>query len=47
MNISREALPVPDKYRGEFTQSSIALSKGSLKEELEKEPKELKGFAAS
>jgi hypothetical protein len=37
---------VPDKYRGECTQLSIELSTGFPMEELEKGPKDLKGFAA-
>jgi hypothetical protein len=35
----------PDKYRGRCSQLTIGLSAGSLMEELEKELKELKGFA--
>ena len=34
-----------DKYRGGHSQLSIELSTGSPMEELEKGPKELKGFA--
>jgi hypothetical protein len=40
------ALPVPDKYRGECSQSTIGLSIRSPMEELEKGPKELKELAA-
>jgi hypothetical protein len=36
---------VPDKYRSGCSQTSIGLSIGSPMEELEKAPKELKGFA--
>jgi hypothetical protein len=42
-----EALPEPDKYRGEFWQSINGLSTGSQMEDLEKGPKKLRGFAAS
>jgi hypothetical protein len=42
-----EALPVPDKYRGGYSQPNIGLITGSLMEELKKKPKELKGFAAT
>jgi hypothetical protein len=42
--VSWEALPVPDKYRGECTQPSIGLSTGFPMVELEKGPKEVKGF---
>jgi hypothetical protein len=44
--VSWEALPVPDKYRSGFSQPSIGLSTRSPMKELEKGPKELKGFAA-
>jgi hypothetical protein len=44
--VSREALPVPDKYRSGCSQPSIGLSTGFPVEELEKVPKELKGFEA-
>jgi hypothetical protein len=44
--VSGEALPVPDKYRGGCSQPFIGLSTGSPMEEIEKGPKELKGFAA-
>jgi hypothetical protein len=44
--VSWEALPVPDKYRSGCSQPSIGLSKESPMKELEKGPKELKGFAA-
>ena len=44
--VSWEALPVPDKYRSGCSQPSIGLSTGSPMKELEKVPKELKGFAA-
>jgi hypothetical protein len=37
---------VPEKYRGGCFQSTIGLSTGSSMEKLEKELKELKGFAA-
>jgi hypothetical protein len=43
--VSWEALPVPDKYRCGCSQPTIRLSTGSPMEELEKGPKELKGFA--
>ena len=42
---SSEALPVPGEYSGGCSQSTIRLSTGSPMEELEKGPKELKGFA--
>jgi hypothetical protein len=45
--VSWEALPVCDKYRSGGSQPSIGLSTGSPVEELEKGPKELKGFAAA
>jgi hypothetical protein len=45
MAVSWEALPKPDKYRGGCSQSTIGLSVGSLMEDLEKELKELRGFA--
>jgi hypothetical protein len=41
------ALPVPDKYRSQFSQPSIELSTGSPMKELEKGLKELNGFAAT
>ena len=41
-----EALLVHDKYRGGHSKPSIELSIGSPMGELEKGPKELKGFAA-
>ena len=44
--VSCEAMPVPAKYRSRCSQSSIGWSTGSLMKELEKVPKELKGFAA-
>ena len=45
--VAWEVLPVPDKYRSECSQSSIRWwSTGSPRKELEKVPKELKGFAA-
>ena len=44
--VSWEALPVPDKYRSGCSQPSTGLSTGSPIKELEKVPKELKGFAA-
>jgi hypothetical protein len=37
---------VPGKYRSGCSQPSIGLSIGSPKKELERGPKELKGFAA-
>jgi hypothetical protein len=40
-----EDLPVPDKYRSECSQPSFGLSTQSPMKELEKGPKELKGFA--
>jgi hypothetical protein len=44
--VSWEALPVPDKYRSGSSQQFIGQSAGSPMKELEKVPKELKGFAA-
>jgi hypothetical protein len=44
--VSREALPVPDKYRSGCSQSSIELSTGPPMKELAKGPKELKDLAA-
>jgi hypothetical protein len=44
--LSWEALPVPGKYRSGYSQSSIGWSTGSTMKELEKVPKELKGFSA-
>jgi hypothetical protein len=44
--VSWEALPVPGKYRDGCLQSSIRQSTESPMKELEKVPKELKGFAA-
>ena len=41
----RGALQEPDKYRGRCSNSTIGLSTGSPMEDLEKELKELKGFA--
>jgi hypothetical protein len=38
-------MPVPDKYRSGCSEPSIRLSIGSSMKELEKVPKELKGFA--
>jgi hypothetical protein len=43
MTVSREALSVPGKYRSGCSQPSIGQS---TMKELEKVPKELKGFAA-
>jgi hypothetical protein len=43
--VSREALPVPDKYRSGCSQPTIGLSTGFPMEEVEKGLKELKGFA--
>jgi hypothetical protein len=39
-------MPVPDKYRGGCSQPVIGLSTESPMEEIEKGPKELKGFAS-
>jgi hypothetical protein len=44
--VSWEALPVPDKYKSGCSQPSIGLSIGPPMMDLEKGPKELKGFAA-
>jgi hypothetical protein len=44
--VSGEALTVPDKYRSGCSQPSIRWSTGSTMKELDKVPKELKGFAA-
>jgi hypothetical protein len=44
--VSWEALPVPGKFRSGCSQPSIGWSTGSPMKELEKVPKELKGFAA-
>jgi hypothetical protein len=41
-----EALPVPDKFRGGYSQSTIGLSTGSPMRELEKGSKELKELSA-
>jgi hypothetical protein len=46
MPVSLEALAKPDKYSGRCSQPTIGLSMGSLMKELEKELKELRGFAA-
>jgi hypothetical protein len=43
--VSSEAMPVPGKYRGGCSQSSIGWNTGPPVEELEKVPKELKGSA--
>jgi hypothetical protein len=43
--VSWEALPVPEKYRNGCSQPSIGWRTGALKE-LQKVPKELKGFVA-
>ena len=43
--VSQKALPEPDKYRGGCLQPTIVLSIEYLKDELEKELKELRGFA--
>jgi hypothetical protein len=40
-----QRLPEPGKYRGICLQSTIGLGTGFPMEELEKGPKELKGFA--
>ena len=45
--VSREAPPVPEKYRGGSSKPTIGLRTGSLMEVLEKGPKELKGIEAS
>jgi hypothetical protein len=45
--VSREALPVLVKYRSGCSQPTIGLSTGSPRKELEKGPKEIKGFAGS
>jgi hypothetical protein len=42
--LSGKALLVPDKYWGGSSQPTIGLSTGSQMKELEKGPKELKGF---
>ena len=44
--VSREDLPVPDKYKGGTSQPTIELSTMPQMEELEKGPKELKEFTA-
>jgi hypothetical protein len=44
--VSWEALPVTDKYRSGCSQPSIEWSTESSMKELEKVPKEMKGFAA-
>ena len=41
-----ESLPEPDKYRGGYSHPTIGLRTGSPMEEVEKGPKDLKGFAA-
>jgi hypothetical protein len=41
IELSSEALPMPDKYRNGCLQPSIGLSTGSPMKELEKGPKEL------
>ena len=46
IDVSWEALPVPDKNRSWCSQPSNGLSTGSTVEELEKRPKELKGVAS-
>jgi hypothetical protein len=45
LSFSCEAFLVPDKYRSGCSQPSIGHSTGSPMKELEKEPKELNGFA--
>ena len=45
--VSREAPPVPDIYRDGSSQPTIGLSKRSPVKELDKGPKEMKGFAAT
>jgi hypothetical protein len=44
MAVSREALPVPDKYRCGCLKPTIGLSRGTPMEELVEGLKELKGF---
>jgi hypothetical protein len=44
--VSWEALSEPEKYRSGCSEPSIGLSTGSPMKELEKGPKELKGFVA-
>ena len=44
--VTCEALLVHDNYRGENSQPAIELSTDSPMDEIEKGPKELKGFAA-
>jgi hypothetical protein len=44
--VSCEAMPVPGRYRGGCSQSSIGWNTGPPMEELEKAPKELKGSTA-
>ena len=46
MALSWKALPVPHKYRSGCSKPSIGLSIGFPVKELEKGPKELKGFVA-
>jgi hypothetical protein len=43
--ISYEAMPEPGKYRSGCSQSAIGWNTGPPMEELEKIPKELKGYA--
>ena len=44
ITVSCEAMPVPDEYRSECSQSSIEWNIGLPMEELEKVSKELKGL---
>jgi hypothetical protein len=46
MAVSRKVLPEPDKCRVGCSQPTIILSMGYLMKELEKELKELRGYAA-
>ena len=46
IEVTWEALLVHDKYKGGHSEPAIELSTGSPMGELEKGPKELKGFAA-
>jgi hypothetical protein len=44
VSVPQEALPVPDKCRGGCPQPTIELNTGFPTVELDKGPKELKGF---
>jgi hypothetical protein len=46
IDVSREAPPVPEKYRGGSSLSTIGVSTVSLIEELKEGPKELKASVA-